>query len=136
MKQINDFFAKKPLWQVFIVLNIVLFLICFLGFNYIVNQAPLVFELKQILKVSLTFSLFFSLFCLSIIYLGRCSVKFWEYSEEVNKLINDAATKEELNKITDNEFQKLIKMSVGGPHQTELIRLYTIINTKYKYLNE
>lgn len=136
MKQINYFFTKKPLWQVFIVLNIVFFVICFLGFNYIVNQPPLVFKFKQILTVSLMISLFFSIFLTPVFYLLRCSLKFWEYSEEVNKLINDATTKEKLNKITDNEFQKLRKMSVGGPHQTELIRLYTIINTKYKYLNE
>ena len=63
----------------------------------------------------------------------RKSNKFWDYSKEVESLIDKAETKEELGSIWKGEFQSLRELAQGGAHLSELTRQYTIMQTKYKY---
>jgi hypothetical protein len=76
------------------------------------------------------FGLMFSL----MVSMMRKSQIFWDYAKVVEKLIENAETKEALQSLFDNEFQDLRKKCQGGPQIPELNRLYTIIKTKYKYI--
>lgn len=59
---------------------------------------------------------------------------FWEYAEVVERLIDEADTKEKVGFVFNNEFQSLREKCQGGPQITELQRLYTIMQTKIKYI--
>jgi hypothetical protein len=67
-------------------------------------------------------------------YMGRKSIVFWEKSKKISCKIDSAKTKEELDNIFINEFQELRKISMGKPHNEELLRLYTIMKTKHEYV--
>jgi hypothetical protein len=75
----------------------------------------------------------FGLMTMLMASMSRKSNKFWNYAEEVEALIDVAETKDELGSIYKGEFQSLIELAQGGPHQYELKRQYAIIQTKYKY---
>jgi hypothetical protein len=139
MKRLNDFFEKAPLWQIFIFGWIFLggfVAILFYGFQSIDidpnNQ--LVFSGIRCIKIGAAAGLLFGLMFLLMISMMRKSIIFWEYSKEVEALIDSAATRKELESIFEKEFQDLRKKCQGGPQIPELNRLYTVMKTKIKYV--
>jgi hypothetical protein len=76
----------------------------------------------------------FGLMFMLMFSMSRKSQIFWDYAKVVEKLIENAETKEALQSLFDNEFQDLRKKCQGGPQIPELNRLYSIIKTKYKYI--
>ena len=65
----------------------------------------------------------------------RKQLLFSKYSEEVETLIKNAKTKEELLLIYENEFSKLKELSRSYYHYLKLKEISAIINTKHKYLD-
>lgn len=87
------------------------------------------------IKISTVMGILFGLIIMLSIAIMRKSQIFWEYAKVVANLIENAETKESLQLIYHNEFQELRKKCQGGPQQiTELQRLYTIMQTKIKYV--
>ena len=139
MKKINYFFDKTPMWKVVIVYYICFSLISYLIFKGVfyytgVEQLE-VMKHHVILKISITSGLLFSIVLSLSTHLRRKSQKFWDYSREVEHLIDDASTKDSIQKIWQNEFLKLIRLSSGGIHNMELHRLKAIMETKIKYIS-
>jgi hypothetical protein len=70
----------------------------------------------------------------------RSSQAFWDRAKEVQKRLDEAKTRKDLGIIFSEEFSndgKLRKLYMpGAPHHHEMIRLHTILDTKYKYLPE
>jgi hypothetical protein len=70
----------------------------------------------------------------------RNSQAFWDRAKEVEKRLDEAKTRKDLDSIFWEEFSndgKLRKLYIpGAPHRQEMIRLHTICDTKYKYLPE
>ena len=70
----------------------------------------------------------------------RRSQAFWDRAKEVQKRLEEAKTRKDLDTIFLEEFSnngKLRKLYMpGAPHHHEMIRLHTILDTKYKYLPE
>jgi hypothetical protein len=139
MKTINYFFEKAPLWQIYIfgwfstgvlVASMFYFLQLFdaTSENLLING-------ETCIKAGATLGLIFGLMILLMVSMSRKSVIFWSYAEEVEKLIDEANTKDELQSIFDNQFQELRKKCQGGPQIPEVNRLYTVMKTKYKYVN-
>ena len=69
----------------------------------------------------------------------RSSQAFWSRAKEVQKRLDEAKTKEDLDLIYKEDFSpdtgKLRKFyHPGAPHNQEIVRLYTIYDTKYNYL--
>jgi hypothetical protein len=87
------------------------------------------------IKVGLFMGIPFGLIFMLTTSMVRKSQKFWDYSKEVQTLIDKAETKESLQSIADNEFKTLMALHQGQPHGTELTRLWTTIKTKYKYVS-
>jgi hypothetical protein len=75
----------------------------------------------------------FGLMFMLMFSMMRKSTKFWDYAKIVEEIIDKAETKDELGSIYKGEFQSLIELAQGGPHQYELKRQYAIMQTKYKY---
>lgn len=138
MKKFNSFLDKAPLWQVYIfgwfftgsfVASI------FYGFQLIdPPSSKIVFSGINCIKMGALSGLLFGLLVSLMVSTMRKSTIFWEYAEEVEKLIDDANTKDELQSIFDNQFQELRKKCQGGPQIPELNRLYTVMKTKHKYV--
>ena len=72
----------------------------------------------------------------------RSSQAFWDRAKEVEKRLDEAKTRKDLEAIFWEEFSnendgKLRKLYMpSAPHRQEMIRLHTILDTKYKYLPE
>jgi hypothetical protein len=64
----------------------------------------------------------------------RRSLEFWNFCREVKDKIEEAESKDEIERIRRDEFQILLKKSMGGPHNTELIKIETMLTVKGKML--
>jgi len=98
------------------------------------DNGKLVINSRNCFNVSAASGVLFGFMFMLMVSMGRRSDKFWDYSEEVAKLIDKAETKEDLESIFAYEFQDLRKLAQGGPHIGELTRLHTIMKTKRKYV--
>jgi hypothetical protein len=139
MKTLNYFFEKAPLWQIFVLIwfltGALITAPIFYGLQKIGATNPeLDFSGMNCIKLGAGVGLLLGLISMFMVSMMRKSTIFWEYSKEVEALINGAATKKELVSIFENEFQDLRKKCQGGPQIPELNRLYTIMKTKIKYV--
>lgn len=139
MKTINNFFEKAPLWQIYIFGwfssgTLVASMFYFLQLVGATSENLLI-NGETCVKVGVVLGLIFGLLVSLMVSMMRKSTIFWEYAKEVEKLIDDANTKDELQSIFDNQFQELRKKCQGGPQIPELNRLYTVMKTKHKYVN-
>jgi hypothetical protein len=139
MKKLNNFLDKAPLWQIYIFGWF--FTGSFIAFLFYVieplisdNPAKTIFSAEVCLKMGAVSGLLFGLMFMLMFSMMRKSIAFWDYAKEVENLIEDAKTKDELQSIFDNQFQDLRKKCQGGPLIPELNRLYTIMKTKFKYV--
>ncbi len=140
MKKLNNFLDNAPMWKVYIFSYLVTTLFMFLIFScfnpLMTTEGQNIFTMTVILKVSALTGILFGLMLALMISMMRSSNRFWNYSEEVAKLINEAETKDALKGIYKNEFNKLREMMGGRPHLEEVKRLYAILETKHKYINK
>jgi len=140
MKKLNNFIDKAPLWQIFIVGWF--FSSVFIASNiYVFNliepsSTKLIISGINCIKIGIIMGILIGFMFMIMLSMGRESQIFWDYSKEVESLIDKAETKESLQSIFDNEFQDLREKCWGGPQIQELNRLYTIIKTKNKYINK
>jgi hypothetical protein len=134
MKALHNFLSKAPLWQIYI------FGWLFSGgfmaslFLLIPSTPELDLSWDKCLKVGGFSGLVFGLMLMLMVSMMRKSSEFWTYAEVVEKAIEKANTKEELEVIFENDFQTLRKISQGRPHTQELTKLYHIMKTKHKYV--
>ena len=134
MKAINNFFDKAPLWKIYIFGWALFSLSTFAMFEWVtILISGTVLPTIVNLKIGATTGILFGLMFMLMFSVTRKSNKFWDYSKEVESLIDKAETKEELGSIWKGEFQSLRELAQGGPHLSELTRQYTIMQIKYKY---
>ena len=135
MKTVNNFLDKASLFKVWLVIYPISILFIsglVYGLDYLSGESTFTNDFNY-LKFGALMGMVFSWMFILMISMSRKSQKFWDYSKEVLALINAAETKDELGSIYKGEFQSLIELAQGGPHQTELKRQYAIMQTKYKY---
>jgi hypothetical protein len=133
-KTIDLFFEEAPYWQVFIVLFILTSIFSFSLISLFSITEQFVINLFLVFKLTIALGFLFSIMGSLLTYMGRKSIVFWEKSKKISCKIDSAKTKEELDNIFINEFQELRKISMGKPHNEELLRLYTIMKTKHEYV--
>lgn len=133
-KTIELFFQEAKYWQVFIGLFILMFIFVFSLLSFLTIKEQFITNLPLMVKLTILLALIFSIMGSFLTYVSRKSVVFWKHSEKIFCKIDEATTKEELDNIYTNDFEKLKKMSMGGLHNQELIRLYTIMDTKHRYI--
>lgn len=140
MKKINSFLDKAPLWQIYIFgwfFTGSFVALIFYGFQFvdIDTNSQIDFSGIKYIKIGAMAGLLFGLMFMLMFSMMRKSQIFWDYAKVVEDLIENANTKESLQSIFDTEFQGLRKKCQGGPQIPELNRLYTIMKTKFKYVN-
>lgn len=130
MKKFNNFLEKAPLWKVFVFSFILCFIVYTPILGLITNKSYLTLMFSIGIAISALISVLFSLMMSQI----RKSNAFWKYAEEVEKLIENAETKESINSILNKEWLTLLDLPMGGAHYHEIHRLRAIISTKSKYI--
>jgi len=135
MKYLEKIFDLKPI-PAFFAWGVITFLMVF-GMGSLIFEFPEAdLKLKVISTVSALGGLFGSLTTENM----RRSQAFWDRAKEVQKRLDEAKTRKDLDTIFSEEFSnngKLRKLyMLGAPHHQEMIRLHTILDTKYKYLPE
>jgi len=139
MKKLSERFMSLPAWKALILFFVVITIMCAAMFLSLVladgsmDTNPLMKD-YLLLKVCLTIAAIMSPLLTAMHGHMKRSDKFWEYSKEVEYLIEDATTKDELRSIYKNEYVKLNNMAFGSPHYNEIMRLQAIMVTKIKYL--
>lgn len=128
---------ESPLWTVFLVflgpLTILVATIFYLLDNLVGDQT---ISLIRYLTLGLILGGMCSLLAVFIVSMFKMSDVFWQSAKEVHRLIHDAETLEQLSSIFEKDFKELRKKSGGGPHRTELLRLHTIMDTKYRMIEK
>lgn len=144
MGRLNKFLNEASLWLIFPISWVLTGFFAWLTFftldyitlnSYHFKGIDIMSHLKIIISLGIPFGLFFTIG----LFVMRTSKKFWDYAKEVEKLIYEKNTLDELNLIYENEWEKLRKMYMGGansPQRYELIRLRTMIEIKYEMLNK
>lgn len=99
-----------------------------------VNDSAFALNFEKCVKLGVMLGIPFGAMIVLMVSMIRKSQVFWEYAEVVEKLIDEADTKEKVRFVFNNEFQSLRQKCQGGPQITELNRLYTIMQTKIKYV--
>lgn len=136
MNKIDKFFDEASLWKVFpinVLISISFIGIIFIGLSKITGENPYHFN-GILIKVGFGLGIVLGGVLTILTSETRKSNRFWEYSKEVETLIENAKSKKELEDINNNEFQKLLSMAFAG-HIHEIKRLKTIMETSYKFLN-
>ena len=103
-------------------------------FLYIDYIAESKIELGAQLRVSVILGLISSFLLLSIVSQMKQSRKFWNMADEIETKIETTESPQELKEIASEDLVELQKLSMGTPHKHELLRLFTIIKTKLKYV--
>jgi hypothetical protein len=139
-KKFNDLVNRIPFWKIYLVsvpiMTIFIFIMFAVFFPLILTSG----DLSKVnflieLKISFSLSLIMSLMSTLMINMSKQSDKFWKSSEELSKMIDDANTKDELREIYSTKYMEVNKLASGSPHYSEMKRLYSIIETKFKYVN-
>ena len=136
MKRFNDFMFTAARWKVAIISFIFGFCFInslFLGLDYLFGSGIDMPLIKGTMLVSSILGLGLVGMILLFLKMSKESNEFWKKAEDVEKLIEDADSKEEM-KIAAIELTKLYDMRMGRPHVYEVNRLVTIAKTKEKYL--
>jgi len=129
MKTINNFFLKGSLLVIGLFsMGITLLITSILV--WMIADAGLTLNLK----IGSFLGLLVGFFVVSMTYLARESMKFWAFSDTVEKMVDDTTTAEQIDSIFNNEFQTLRKLSGGGPHTVKLTEIFTIMKTKKYYI--
>lgn len=133
MKHVSKFLNEAPLWQVYLV-----FLILMMAFWSVAVyvMSPQEYNPTRFLIGVFCLAASTAGFSWSMILVARHSNRFWEEARNVQELAHKAKTTEELADIWNNQFLKLKKMSMGGPHIAEVARVGSIIRTAYRIYKE
>jgi hypothetical protein len=133
MTRINNFLTNAHLFKVFLYGYLFCGGFVFILFYFFADSELNLKFIRSFFIASIA-GLPFGVMLMLMVSTTRKSQKFWDYAKEVDILVDEADTKEVIDSIHETSFQKLIGMSMGHEHQTELNRIYTIMQTKVKYL--
>lgn len=140
MKALNNFLNKAHLFKIYLLGVAFTGTFIFILFQFagpaLSEQGKLLLASNNNIKFSLILGLILGLMFMLMISMSRKSSKYWEYAEVVEKLIEDATTKQELKNIYANEFKELRHLAQGSLHYQESKRIYAILETKHKYIKE
>jgi uncharacterized membrane protein len=133
-KTIKLFIKEAPIWQIFTSIFLIISIILFLGLSFLNLFFTLGFLTFSIIKISISFGLFFGTASVISSTIKRKSCEFWSAAETLECKIEVAKDKKSIDSLFKNDFQDLRKMCQGSPHNEEIVKLYSIMKTKYKYV--
>lgn len=131
MKKLNHFFENEALWKVYLILFLVILLLTF-PLNYILWGIIGSADFVNILFFSITLSGVVWLFSILMIRELRKTVVFWDSAKKLEEKITNLTVHDSLDNVME-DFDKLEKLSLGGHHRSELLRLKSIIDVTKRF---
>ena len=131
MKRIEKFLDTAAYWKIF--LCSFLFSSVFIFLFWTIFFAG---TIKLTAEFSITLGIAFSLLFVLMNHSLRGSARFWEKARQVDNLIKNAISKEELSVILNKDIVELKKLSGGTPHFNELATLIRILIAKAEFLDQ
>lgn len=122
----EKFIAERNLFSIFLVLSGIIIILLSTGLLFIPIHLGVPFVI--------TTGFLSAALITSLIWIVRRSWKFWEYAEFIKELSEKAETKDEIESIYKNHFIKLQSISLGQPHSSKLLEIYTILKVKHHLL--
>lgn len=135
MKSLNNFLEKAHLFKVYVFfyfLSVVFTALIFYLLDMTV-ETKIFRETLSYFKLGAAMGIIFSLMFTLMVSMQRKSIEFWDYAKFLEKEIEKASTKEQLQHIWHNEYVQLVTKCQGGPQIGEVKRIRSIIETRYKY---
>lgn len=142
-EKINEFltrlFYEYNIWKgsliFFPLITLFTGLIFFVGDRIFSPENPLL-SAKEIFYLQIVIGFMCTILYMTFAKGIRKSLKFWNFLREVKDKIEEAESKDEIERIRRDEFQLLIKKSMGGPHNTELIKVEIMLEMKGQMLDK
>jgi len=141
--RIFSYICIMKIWEKIYKLKIVPSFLLWSSFLFIIFYSVWVFGAGLDKNLFLSISIVFAIIGGVIVELGKVgmknSQKFWDMAKIVENKLDDATSTDELDGIIIEYFVKggkLRELSMGGPHITEMNRLYTIYKVYYKVQNK
>jgi hypothetical protein len=141
-EKINSYINHLPLWKFFIYSIPFWFIVLFVLFSVMMNYFLInpndpkileTFNTNSYVKMSIILSIIISILTTLIQISMKSNQKFWDKSEEFEKLLEKTKTKNEVE-LLNPFFDELNKLSDSEFHIHELRRLQAIKDTRYELL--
>lgn len=132
MKKFSAFLMESSLFKIFIVMWLISSIYSFALFSIMDSK----FSMLVNLKIGLSLGIFISILSISIISISRDRIKFLNFFEKVEKMIEDAESREDLVKIYDKEFQDLLDLVKSREDIEKANFIYRILKIKYEYVEK
>lgn len=132
MKKFSAFLMESSLFKIFIVMWLISSIYSFALFSIMDSK----FSMLVNLKIGLSLGIFISILSISIISISRDRIKFLNFFEEVEKMIEDAESKEDLVKIYEKEFQDLLDLAKSREDIEKINFIYRILKIKNEYVEK
>jgi uncharacterized protein YktA (UPF0223 family) len=132
MKKFSAFLMESSLFKIFIVMWLISSIYSFALFSIMDSK----FSMLVNLKIGLSLGIFISILSISIISISRDRIKFLNFFEKVEKMIEDAESREDLVKIYDKEFQDLLDLAKSREDIEKANFIYRILKIKYEYVEK
>ena len=129
MKKFSAFLMESSLFKIFIVMWLISSIYSFALFSIMDSK----FSILVNLKIGLFLGIFISILSISIISISRDRIKFLNFFEKVEKMIEDAESREDLVKIYEKEFQDLLALAKSREDIEKINFIYRILKIKYEY---
>lgn len=132
MKKFSAFLMESSLFKIFIVMWLISSIYSFALFSIMDSK----FSILVNLKIGLFLGIFISILSISIISISRDRIKFLNFFEKVEKMIEDAESREDLVKIYEKEFQDLLALAKSREDIEKINFIYRILKIKYEYVEK
>lgn len=132
MKKFSAFLMESSLFKIFIVMWLISSIYSFALFSIMDSK----FSMLVNLKIGLSLGIFISILSISIISISRDRIKFLNFFEKVEKMIEDAESREDLVKIYDKEFQDLLDLAKSREDIEKANFIHRILKIKYEYVEK
>ena len=129
MEKIGNFFLKESLIKLTLINWIFWSSLTFVSI-YLLVDVPM----PRLYIGSLCIGALFAFLVVSMTYMSRKSVEFWNAFHILEDAVEKAEYKEDIKQIYDEQFDGVRRKAMGGPHADALNRVYAIMQTKYKLL--
>ena len=129
---IKHFVTKTPMWLVFLTWSFLFISLTYSCMYWLLPSTDFLY--KTISTAGTIVGLLWGVFISLLTYEIRKSINFWDYAEEVSKLISGTNSLSRLNDIKECELHKLSKMSSASIQSAKVDFLKAFLDAKIRML--
>ena len=138
-KKFNDLINRSPSWKIYLVSVPIVAIFIYIMFRIVTYWGLSTAEYEKFtpfitLKISFMLSLVMSVMITLMFRMSKESEKFWDGAKELEKLIDEADTRDKLQELYQSKFMEVHKLSSASVQYSEVKRLKSLMEMKYKLI--